>query len=146
MKKVVAATALALASSFAHAGSTIATNPTVILAGIADIEYEQSLSKTAGFTVNYSGINDAFGSISLIGGSYKAAFGKDFADNSDSTFGKGLYWRAGVLSASVSSGTSSISGVLPVVAIGYDYKINKNFVASLDFGMLGAGLQVGYNF
>ena len=141
MKKIAIAVALLSASSIASASSIVSTNPMLLAAGVASLQYQQSLDETSGWTFDYLSIGAGGSGISFTGGSYKASF-------DGNTFGKGLYWRAGaamVETTGIFGGTTS--GFLPTLTVGYDFAINDSFLLGLDFGMGGAaGLSAGYKF
>jgi hypothetical protein len=140
MKKFAVAFALVVASSVAHADSMVTLNPMAIALGGVGLQYQQSMDKNTGWTVDYQSITIGSASASLIGGSYKAAF-------EGSTFGKGVYWRAGAVSVSGSAGGYSAGVVLPTATVGYDYPVNDSVLVNFDFGLGGyAGLQVGMMF
>ncbi|MDH5184090.1 MAG: hypothetical protein OEX12_09400 [Gammaproteobacteria bacterium] len=146
MKKITIAMVFAMLSSSAQAVSIIDTNPISMLGGLANIEYQQSLTKTTGWTAQYAGLTYGGASATIMGGSYKSTFGNNFSTNSPSNFGNGAYWRAGLVSVTVAAGSLATGGILPVVAVGYDHKVNEQFMVGIDVGLFSNGISVGYIF
>lgn len=142
MKKFTAIILISIFSSYANATTSIMTNPIQLMLGLPNIEYQQSLDDTAGFTAQYASLFYGGGDATIMGGSYKSSF----KNQPENRFGSGAYWRVGLVQVSVASGSSAVGGVLPVATVGYDYKINKNFLLNIDIGIFNNGLSLGYTF